>query len=54
MRLRLDAPGMKSRLAAVVVASVLLVGYVGAPVMPVMVGSTFAYAWLLWRSWAQR
>jgi len=54
MRLRFDVPGMRSRLAAVVVVSVLLVGYVGAPVLPVMVGATLAYAWLLWRSLAQR
>ena len=54
MRLRFDVPGMKSRLAAVVVTSVLLVAYVGAPVVPVMIGSALAYAWLLWRSLAQR
>jgi hypothetical protein len=54
MRLRLDVPGMRSRLAAVMVVSVLLVGYVGAPVMPVMVGSVLAYAWLIWRSLARR
>ena len=54
MRLNLDAPGMKSRLAAVVVTSVVLVAYVGAPVLPVMIGSVLAYAWLIWRSLAQR
>ena len=54
MRLRFDVPGMRSRLAAVVIASVLLVPYVRAPVLPVMVGATLAYAWLLWRSLAQR
>jgi hypothetical protein len=54
MRLRLDVPGMKSRLAAVVVTSVVLVTYVGAPVMPVMIGSALAYVWLIWRSLAQR
>ena len=54
MRLGFDSPGMRSRLAAVTLASVLLVGYIGAPVMPVMVGATLAYAWLLWRSLTQR
>ena len=54
MRLRFDAPGMKSRLAAVMVTSIVLVAYVGAPVVPVMVGSALAYAWLIWRSLAQR
>ncbi len=54
MRRRVDVPGMRSRLAAVVIASVLLVAYVRAPVLPVMVGATLAYAWLLWRSLAQR
>jgi hypothetical protein len=54
MRLRFDVPGMRSRLAAVVVVSVVLVWYVGAPVVPVMVGSALTYAWLLWRSLAQR
>ena len=54
MRLRFDVPGMRSRLAAVTLASILLVAYVGAPVMPVMVGSALAYGWLLWKSLAQR
>ena len=54
MRLGVDVPGMRSRLAAVVVTSVLLVAYVGAPVVPVMVGATLAYAWLLWRFLARR
>ena len=54
MRLGGDVPGMRSRLTAVVVTSVLLVTYVGAPVLPVMLGATLAYAWLLWRSLAQR
>lgn len=53
MRLRFDVPGMRSRLAAVVVVSVLLVWYVDAPVVPVMMGAALAYAWLLWRSLAQ-
>ena len=40
---------MRVRLAAVISAVIVLVGLFGAPVVPVMVGATVAYAWLLWR-----
>jgi len=41
---------MRLRLGATVSAAIVLVGVLGAPVVPVMVGATAAYAWLLWRS----
>lgn len=40
---------VRLRLAAVTTAMVVLIGLVGAPVVPVMIGATAAYAWLLWR-----
>ncbi len=45
---------MRTRLAAAVSAAVLLVGMMGAPTLPVMIGAAAAYAWLLWRSVATR
>jgi len=40
---------MRLRLGAATAAAVVLVGIVGAPVLPVMIGATVAYALLLWR-----
>lgn len=40
---------MKARLAAIASAGVVLVGLMGAPVVPVMVGSALAWAWLRYR-----
>ncbi len=45
---------MKLRLGAAACAAVVLVGVMGAPVLPVMIGATAAYAWLLWRAIATR
>jgi hypothetical protein len=41
---------MRLRLGAAVSAAIVLVGVVGAPALPVMIGATLAYAWLLWRA----
>ena len=51
------APGaqaelMRLRIAAVVGTAFVLVGMLGAPTLPVMIGASVAYAWLLWRSHA--
>jgi hypothetical protein len=45
---------MRLRIAAVVTTAVVLVGIMGAPVLPVMIGASLAYGWLLWRSHATR
>ena len=45
---------MKLRLGAVVCATIVLVGVFGAPVLPVMIGATAAYAWLLWTAASSR
>ena len=50
MKLNVNILAARSSLAAVVVVSVVLVRYAGAPLLPVTVGSALAYAWLLWRS----
>jgi hypothetical protein len=44
---------MKLRLAAAASAAIVMVGLLGAPVLPVMIGATVAYGWLLWRSLAR-
>src|SRR5207244_10882280 len=49
-----DGTRMKLRLGAAVCAAVLLVAVMGAPALPVMIGATAAYAWLLWRALATR
>jgi hypothetical protein len=54
MKLKVHVPTARSSLVAVIVVSVVLVRYVGAPLLPVTVGSALAYAWLLWRSAVQR
>ncbi len=41
---------MKLRIGAVVTAVIVLVGIARAPVLPVMIGATIAYAFLLWRA----
>ncbi len=41
---------MRLRLGAAAGAAIVLVGVVGAPTLPVMIGATLAYAWLLWRA----
>ena len=40
---------MRLRLGAAAGAAIVLVGVIGAPTLPVMIGATLAYAWLLWR-----
>jgi hypothetical protein len=52
-----DAGGrgpMRIRLAATATTAVVLVGFLGAPVFPVLFGVTMAYAWLLWRGLVSR
>jgi hypothetical protein len=39
----------RSFLAAVLIAAMLLVGYCGAPLVPVAVGAAAAGAWAWWR-----
>ena len=41
---------MKLRLGAAACAAIVLVPVMGAPALPVMIGATAAYAWLLWRA----
>ena len=43
---------MKLRVAAVASTAILLVVMLGAPALPVMIGASLAYGWLLWRSHA--
>ena len=45
---------MRLRLGAATCAAIVLVGVMGAPVLPVMIGATAAYAWLLWRASSAR
>jgi hypothetical protein len=45
---------MRLRLAAATCAGIVMIGIVGAPALPVMVGATIAYAWLLWRAATSR
>jgi hypothetical protein len=45
---------MRLRLGAVAATAIVLIGMLGAPVLPVMIGGTLAYGWLLWRSVAIR
>jgi len=45
---------MRVRMAAAASAAIILVGLLGAPVVPVMIGTTIAYAWLVGRSVAAR
>jgi hypothetical protein len=47
---RREGRGMRLPLGAAVSAAIVLVGVVGAPTLPVMIGATLAYAWLLWRA----
>ena len=41
---------MKVRLGAALAATIVLVGMMGAPTLPVMIGITAGYAWLLFVS----
>jgi hypothetical protein len=45
---------MRVRLAAATCAVIVLVFVLGAPVIPVMIGATVAYGWLVWRAVATR
>jgi hypothetical protein len=45
---------MRLRLGAAACAAIVLVCIVGAPVLPVMIGASVAYTWLLWRAIATR
>jgi len=45
---------MRALIAAAVSAAVLLVGFFGAPLVPVAVGAALACAWLVWRGRAAR
>ena len=45
---------MRLRLGAAAAAAIVLIGVFGAPALPVMIGATAAYGWLLWRSIATR
>jgi hypothetical protein len=41
---------MKTRLAAALSAVIILVGIVGAPALPVIIGTALTYGWLVWRA----
>jgi len=45
---------MRVRLAAATCAAIVLIGILGAPALPVMIGATGAYALLIWRAVATR
>ena len=45
---------MRIRLAATTCTAIVLIGILGAPAVPVMIGATGAYAWLVWRGVAAR
>ena len=45
---------MRLRLGAAACAAIVLVGILGAPVLPVMIGTSVGYAWLLWRAGSTR
>ena len=45
---------MRVRIAAATSAVIILVGLLGAPPLPVMIGASIAYAWMLWRAVASR
>ena len=45
---------MRLRLGAAGCAAIVLIGIVGAPVLPVMIGASVAYAWLLRRAVSAR
>jgi hypothetical protein len=48
------AKPMRALIAAAVSAAVLLVGFFGAPLVPVLAGAAVAGAWLVWRARAGR
>lgn len=41
---------MRVMLAAVITSAVVLVGFLGAPLVPVGVGAAVACGWMWWRS----
>jgi len=41
---------MRALVAAAASAAVLLVGFFGAPLVPVVMGAVVACAWLVWRA----
>jgi hypothetical protein len=43
---------MRLGITAVTSTAIVLVGMLGAPALPVMIGASLAYGWLLWRSHA--
>ena len=45
---------MRVTLAATTSAVIVLVGLLGAPALPVMIGATGTWAWLVWRAVATR
>ena len=45
---------MRLRMAAAATAAIVLVGLLKAPVIPVMIGLSVAYGWLVWRAVATR
>ena len=45
---------MRVRIAATTCAVIVAVGILHAPMVPVLLGATGAYAWLLWRAIAAR
>jgi len=45
---------MRLRLGAAACVAIVLVGITGAPVLPVMIGASVAYAWLVLRVLATR
>jgi hypothetical protein len=48
------AGSARVRVGAALGAAIMLVGVVGAPVVPVVLGAGLAYGWLLWRAVATR
>jgi hypothetical protein len=46
---KIEGTAMRSVIAAVLTAAVLLVGFFGAPVVPVAVGAGIAGGWAWWR-----
>ncbi len=45
---------MRLRLAAAACASIVMIGVMHAPALPVMIGAAAAYGWLICRSMARR
>jgi hypothetical protein len=45
---------MRFRVGAAACAGIVLVGIMGAPLLPVMLGASLAYAWLVWKAVSRR